>query len=169
MRASEGPWTATGPADRRCSDESDCQVIAAHVRCSDQCAVASLSASGLSAAQSVLDRVEAERCEPYLAAGCPALAAAPCTIDGAFPRCIEQRCVVVRSICPEGCSARDGELCDGEGACDGCPSILEDVVGKPCSTPHQRCGRPGCGSWGIDCSDDAQTGQFHWVPNIPAC
>ena len=169
-RASEGVWLVFSLLNHACNVDEDCFVSAGAVSCSKECAQGSLNVAERPNAERLFSVVEDKYCKPYRMANCPVLAPAGCTSDKSLPRCRDHYCSSVPHRCEAGCKPDSpGGTCRGAERCDGCPAVLLEADGKPCSKPGQSCTLDsGCSPY-AQCTDQKEPGVFRWALTIPLC
>lgn len=169
-RASEGVWLAFSALNHSCKVDADCFVSAGAVSCSKECARGSLNVAERANVERWFSMVEDKYCAPYRAANCPLLAPADCSSEESLPRCRDGYCSSVSQHCAAGCAPeRPGGACRGAESCDGCPSVIGEADGLPCSKPGQSCTLDTWCSPVADCKDDKEPGVFRWVLFVPLC
>ncbi len=170
--AAEEVWQIEDAADTKCSADADCMVYQPQVSCSEECPALAVSEIGRETAEAAITKVEAERCSAAPAQStCARTVEHNCADPSAFLAfCREGQCRHAMSGCSGDCTAETiGGICHGASHCDGCPSILEDAVGKACDKPQQTCAEPGWCPPMIECSDEETPGEFRWVRHILLC
>jgi hypothetical protein len=169
-RASEGVWLVVSSPSQACNVDEDCFVAAGAVSCSSECARGSLNVAERANVERLFPVVEDKYCTPYRKAGCPVLAPAGCSSDESLPRCVEHYCSAVPQRCEAGCKPDSpGGTCRGAERCDGCPSVIIEADGKPCSKPGQSCTLDASCSPNVRCKDEKEPGVFRWVLFVPLC
>lgn len=169
-RASEGVWLAVNLANHTCSVDEDCFVTTATVSCSTECAHGSLNVSERGNVERLISMVEDKYCKPYRRANCPVLAPAECSSNDRLPRCQDHYCSYAVQGCKAGCMPdAPGGTCRGAAHCDGCPAVIPEADGQPCSKPGQSCTLDSWCSPTARCSDEKEPGVFRWVVSFLLC
>jgi hypothetical protein len=162
-RASEGVWLVVGALNHACTVDDDCFVSVGKVSCSKECALVSLNVAERANAERGRAAVEDTYCAPYRSANCPVLAPSDCGSEGLLPRCDAGYCGYVAPYCQAGCMPEGaGGTCRGAEHCDGCPSVLIEADGVPCSKPGQSCTLESWCSPRVECKDSREPGVFRW-------
>ena len=156
-------WAVASGGDRSCQSSMDCLLMRAELSCGGACVAGAITVSGLASARSSMFAAE-QRCMGFALTGCPAPPSVPCN-PRLFPICESGLCRVTSLVCGPGCSLRDDRVCKGpEGsACDGCPALLEEALGKPCSKAGQLCGPSLSTGANLACSESGAGAHWTWL------
>lgn len=91
LSAAQSKIRAAVAANRACTKDADCTVVAVSAMCFDSCSGATNKA-GSAAVEAARDQVNQSECKAYQDAGCPALPVPPCAPPGP-PRCESGMCI----------------------------------------------------------------------------